>query len=198
LEQVGSPDLVKGGIEKPRIKSLDSIARKATEKGWSIDETIEKCWDFVGFRVVCNNLQDVSRAAHLFEKALQKAGLKPEIHDYIAKPQRTGYRAIHMIFPVKVGFGDNQMTLGCEIQIRTRLQDAWGHLSRAELYRRNVPASLVEKAVELADTLARADTVAERIREQVTRPRKGEEPAADAPLTAEAIDLHSRLQGRST
>jgi ppGpp synthetase/RelA/SpoT-type nucleotidyltranferase len=187
LEQVGSPDLVKGGIEKPRIKSLDGISRKAKEKGWAIDETIEKCWDFVGFRVVCNNLQDVSRAAHLFEKALQKAGLTPKVHDYIAKPQPTGYRAIHITCPVKVSFGTDELTLGCEIQIRTRLQDAWGHLSRSELYRKNVPVSLVEKAAELAETLAKADAVAEEIRKQVTKPRKGEKPAADALLTAEAI-----------
>ena len=187
LRQLGSPDLVKGQIEEPRIKSSDSIVRKASEKGWSVEQAIEKCWDFVGFRVVCNNLQDVSRAAHLFEKALQQAELEPEIHDYIAKPQPTGYRAIHITCPVKVGFGNNQMTLGCEIQIRTRLQDAWGHLSRAELYRRNAPPSLAEKAVELAEALARADAVAEKIREQVTRPRKGEQPAADSHLTADAI-----------
>jgi ppGpp synthetase/RelA/SpoT-type nucleotidyltranferase len=187
LERVGSPDLVKGALDKPRVKSLASIARKAKDKGWSVEETIEKCWDFVGFRVVCNNLQDLYRAADLFQQALQEAGLKTERHDHIEKPQRSGYRAIHIICPVKVGFGGDEMTLGCEIQIRTRLQDAWGHLSREELYRKNVPPSLVDRMRELAETLARADVVAEEIRVQVTKPRKGEKPAADAPLTAPAI-----------
>jgi len=60
MERVGNPDLVKGGLDRPRIKTLESVARKAEEKRWSVDEAIEKCWDFVGFRVVCNNLQDVS------------------------------------------------------------------------------------------------------------------------------------------
>jgi ppGpp synthetase/RelA/SpoT-type nucleotidyltranferase len=187
LEKVGSPDLVKGVLDKPRIKRLSSLTRKAKQRNWSIDDAIEKCWDFVGFRVVCNNLQDVSRAADLFQKALQENGLKSQRHDYIEKPPKTGYRAIHITFPVKVGFAGEDMTLGCEIQIRTRLQDAWGHLSREELYGRNVPESLLERTRELAETLARADSVAEEIRQQVTRPRKGVEPAADAPLTAEAI-----------
>jgi len=187
LEKVGSPDLVKGVLDKPRIKLLSSLARKAKQRKWSIEEAIEKCWDFVGFRVVCNNLQDVSRAADLFQRALEENGLKPHRHDYIEEPQKTGYRAIHITFPVKVGFAGDDMTLGCEIQIRTRLQDAWGHLSREELYGKNVPESLLERTRELAETLAKADAVAEEIRRQVTKPRKGEEPAANAPLTADAI-----------
>jgi len=184
---VGNPELVKAVLDKPRIKSLASLARKAADKGWSIEDTIQKCWDFVGFRVVCNNLQDVSRAADLFEQALQKSGLKPERHDYIEKPQQTGYRAIHITCPVKVSFGGDEMTLGCEIQIRSRLQDAWGHLSREELYGKTVPESLVGRMRELAETLARADAVAEQIRQQVTKPRKGEKPAADSPLTPSAM-----------
>jgi ppGpp synthetase/RelA/SpoT-type nucleotidyltranferase len=187
LERVGSPDLVKGVLDKPRIKSLTSIARKAKEKAWSFEETIEECWDFVGFRVVCNNLQDVSRAADLFQKALEQTGLKAKRHDYIDKPQESGYRAIHITTDVKVSFGNDEMTLGCEIQIRTRLQDAWGHLSREELYRKSIPDSLVGRVKELAETLARADAVAEEIRRQVTNARKGEKPAADALLTPQAL-----------
>jgi hypothetical protein len=35
----GKPDLAEGVLDKPRIKSLTSIARKAKEKAWSLEET---------------------------------------------------------------------------------------------------------------------------------------------------------------
>jgi ppGpp synthetase/RelA/SpoT-type nucleotidyltranferase len=187
LEQIGNPHLVKAVFDKPRIKLFPGVARKAQERGWSPDEAIEKCGDFVGFRVVCNNLQDVYRAADLFERALGKSGLAPERQDYIAKPKETGYRAIHISCPVEVGFAKDKMTLWCEVQIRTRLQDGWGNLSREDLYRRNVPDRLLKRMRELADTLAHADVVAEGIRTEVSKPRRGEKPEPGAPLTAPAI-----------
>jgi ppGpp synthetase/RelA/SpoT-type nucleotidyltranferase len=187
LEQIGNPHLVKAVFDKPRIKLLPGVARKAEERGWSPEEAIEKCGDFVGFRVVCNNLQDVYRAADLFEQALRKFGLTPERQDYISKPKETGYRAIHIACPVEVGFARDKMTLWCEVQIRTRLQDGWGNLSREELYRRNVPDRVLKRMRELAETLARADDVAEEIRKEVSKPRKGEKPEPGAPLGAPAI-----------
>lgn len=187
LERIGNPDLVKAVFDKPRIKAFTGVVRKAKERGWSPEEAIEKCGDFVGFRVVCNNLQDVYRAADLFEQALKKSGLAPKRQDYIATPKETGYRAIHISCPVNVRFAESQMTLWCEVQIRTRLQDGWGNLSREELYRRNVPDRLRKRMTELADTLARADAVAEEIRMEVSKPRKGEKPEPGEPLTAPAI-----------
>jgi putative GTP pyrophosphokinase len=187
LERLGNPDLVKAVLDKPRIKSLGSVAQKATEKGWSVEEAIERCCDFLGFRLVCNNLQDVFRAADLFQRALDEAGIQSERHDYIAKPRRTGYRGLHITFRVRVAFGTDEMALGGEIQIRTRLQDAWSRLSREELYRKKVPEQLVKRTADLAEALSRADAVAEDIRREVSKPRKGEEPQPGGPLTAEAI-----------
>ncbi|MBZ5668067.1 MAG: hypothetical protein LAO30_26235 [Acidobacteriia bacterium] len=187
LEKIGNPDLVKVVFDKPRIKQFTGVVRKAQERRWSQEEAIEKCGDFVGFRVVCNNLQDVYRAADLFEDALLKLGLAVERQDYIAKPKESGYRAIHLACPIEVGFAADKMTLWCEVQIRTRLQDSWGILSREELYRRNVPDRLLRRMKELANTLAHADDVAEDIRQEVSKPRRGEKPEPGGPLTATAI-----------
>jgi ppGpp synthetase/RelA/SpoT-type nucleotidyltranferase len=187
LEEIGNPALVKAVLDKPRVKPLSSISRKAQERGWSIDDAIEKCWDFVGFRVICNNLQDVERAADLFEQALIKNGFEPTRNDYITKPQSSGYRAIHLHFPVGLRFGKQDMTLHCELQLRTRLQDAWGHLSREEMYRKQVPEDLVERMKDLSETLSKADGIAEDIRRRVSAPRKGQKPDPGAPLTATAL-----------
>lgn len=189
LEQIGNPDLVKAVFDKPRIKLLTGVVRKAQEHGWSPEEAIEKCGDFVGFRVVCNNLQDVYRAADLFERALRQRGLATERQDYIEKPKETGYRAIHIACPIDVAFAGDKMTLWCEVQVRTRLQDSWGNLSREELYRRKVPDRLLKRMTELSDTLARADAVAEEIRVEVSKPRKGERPEPGGPITASAISF---------
>jgi ppGpp synthetase/RelA/SpoT-type nucleotidyltranferase len=187
LQRIGNPALVRAVLDKRRIKDLNSIIRKAQAHGWSIDDAIEQCWDFVGFRVVCNNLQDQKRAADLFEHALRKIGLEPERHDYVAQPQASGYRAMHLTFPVAVTFANDEMRLNCEIQLRTRLQDAWGHLSREDLYGRRVPKELSKRMRELSDTLAEADAIAEEIRKQVSAPRVGERPEPDAQLNASAL-----------
>src|SRR5260370_24015273 len=183
LEHIGNPDLVKAALEKPRMKRLEGVLRKAKERGWEPEEAIEKCRDFVGLRVVCNNLQDAYRAADLFEQALTEARLAPERKDYIENPKATGYRAIHLLWPVRIGFAGEEMTLGCELQIRTRLQDGWSRLSRADLYRKNIRERLRNRMEELAEMLSRADKIAEEIRQEVSRPRAGEMPEPGAPLT---------------
>lgn len=198
LREIGNPELVRASLRKPRIKTLMSVARKANEKGWTVEEAIEKCCDFVGLRVVCNNLQDAERAADLVEGTLQNEGLKTERLDYVEAPRNSGYRAIHIIAWVPVAFAQDQMTLGSEIQIRTYLQDAWGELSRADLFKADIPAPLRRRTRQLADILARADRIAESIRRQVTKPRKGKKPRADAPLSASALAfIYRRAFGKN-
>jgi hypothetical protein len=39
-----------------------------------------------------------------------------------------------MIFPMPIKMGKDEATLNCEMQIRSRLQHTWAHLSREDLY----------------------------------------------------------------
>lgn len=188
LKDLGDPFLVRAQIEPSRTKEQASLERKADEKGWTLKQAITEAWDFIGFRIVCNNLQDVERAAQVIQEKLEGDGLIVRRRDYVNKPRSSGYRAIHLLVQIPVALGSESMTLGCEVQIRTFLQDAWGRLSRADIYQSQVPKSLSDKAKRLAEVLARADRLAEEIRQQVIRPRRGHrKPAAGAPLTRPAI-----------
>ena len=184
---LGDPYLVRARMDEPRIKSHQSLARKARQKGWSFQKTLSKVQDIVGFRLICNNLQDVYRAADLLEESLKNDGLTVRRDDCIAKPRPSGYRAIHLLFPMHVRMGKNEATLGCEIQIRSEFQDSWARLSRFDVYSSDVPKSIEKRMAALAKLLARADETAENIRIQVSRPRRGQRPTSRQSLTDSAI-----------
>jgi hypothetical protein len=78
--------------------------------------------------------------------------------------EESGYRAIHIKGCYPMSFGN----VGCEIQVRTMLQDAWAVASRYDLYRReDAPEILREMARVEAMHLRAAETALECIRAQV-------------------------------
>jgi hypothetical protein len=79
------------------------------------------------------------------------------------------------------------VSLHCEVQIRSLLQDAWARLSHVDVYRGDAPPQLAEAMERLSKRLYEADTVADRIRTRVARPLRGRKPAARDPISAEAI-----------
>ena len=83
--------------------------------------------------------------------------------------------------------GNLSLDVPCEIQVRTLLQDAWAQLSRADLYRSDIPKSLVKQFAAMAESIARADEIAEEVRVEITKPAPGKEPSADAIVSAESL-----------
>ncbi len=152
-----------------------------------LDEAVGRAEDFLGFRIVCSNLQDVQRAAQLFTEAIEAGSVTVKRRDYIESPKSSGYRAIHLLFRSEVKIGSEALSIGCEIQIRTLAQDAWGHLSHEDIYKGSPSRRLLEKTRRLSEVLARADRVAEGIRSEVVKPKKGRRPQAGAPLTRSSI-----------
>lgn len=187
LADLGDPYLVRAHVAAARIKAEASLTRKGRAKGWTLEEALDKVGDFLGVRVVCNNLQDVERAAELIQAALEKDGSKVRRRDYIQSPLSSGYRAVHLLFRPEVKIGSESIILGCEVQLRTLLQDSWAHLAHDDIYKGSVSGPLAHKTRRLAETLARADRIAEQIRVRVARPRTGRRPAADAVLTRSSI-----------
>jgi len=173
LRRLGDPHLIRARIARSRIKTLDSLRRKATEHGWSFPQALSKARDVIGFRIVCDNLQDARRAYELLSGALREAGVKLSSVDYVKKPQRGGYRAIHLWFPYDVQAGPSRMTLHCEVQIHSLLQDVWAKLSRVDLYRGDPPPALARAMERLSERLSKSDKVADGIRIRIARPRRG-------------------------
>jgi ppGpp synthetase/RelA/SpoT-type nucleotidyltranferase len=191
LRRLGDPYLVRGQVTEPRIKNVASLKRKATAKQfqWTFEEALTKAQDLVGFRLVCNNLQDVLRASDLLQASLENDGLKVRRSDYVAKPKRDGYRAIHLSFYLPVRIGNDEAALGCEVQIRSLLQNSWATLSRADVYANQASRGpgVARDMASLARLLAKADNVAERIRRRISKPRRGQRPVPGQTLTASAL-----------
>jgi len=187
--ELGSPELVRGRMDEPRIKSQASIDRKANQRGWTAEQALRQCEDFLGMRMVCNNLQDVRRAADLIEESLKEMGSEVTRKDFISKPVFTGYRAIHLLTRIPIAVGAASLVIGCEVQIRTLLQDAWARLSRADLYRSKIPQKLLKQFEAMSKSLAEADALAEQVRVEITLPVPGKKPSADATISESSLSF---------
>lgn len=189
VEALGDPYLIRARLTEPRIKSPSSLRRKAQQRGWTFAKALLKAQDLVGLRLVCNNLQDVRRAADLLESALLNTGIIVKRDDCTMEPRQTGYRAIHLIFRFSVRMGMDESDLGCEIQIRSLLQNSWAELSRADVYYGEdfVPKSIERRMLALSKLLSRADEVADKIRVDISKPLRGRRPKAGQPLSASSL-----------
>lgn len=189
LSNLGDPHLVRARVDSRRIKTLASLKRKAGEHSWTVENALDKAIDLVGFRVVCNNLQDVERAASVLASSLKTKGIPVTIQDLIKNPTRTGYRASHLRIRFSVEIAGEKRTIGCEVQIRSLLQHAWAELSRADVYTKEteLAPSLVRSMERLAQQIHVADQIANDIREEIARPHEGKPPKDGSDLTGSSI-----------
>jgi ppGpp synthetase/RelA/SpoT-type nucleotidyltranferase len=135
ISELGDPYLVRRkSMIEARTKPHLSLARKARQRGWSFTKALTKAQDLVGLRIICHNLQEVRRVADLLETTLVSDNFNVKRDDYITNPKRGGYRAIHLVFQMPISLGNDEAKLGCEIQVRSLLQDSWAELSHAEIY----------------------------------------------------------------
>jgi len=93
--------------------------------------------DLIGARVICWFVDDCYGMLDYIQ-ATKQFRIKPRsLEDYIKDPKHTGYRAIHLLADVsydRVKTYRKQRTVVedrmiCEIQIRTKLQDAWAEFT---------------------------------------------------------------------
>lgn len=93
FRNLGDPYLVRARLVSSRVKSQSSLDGKAQARGWTSEQAVERAEDFLGLRIVCNNLQDVHRAAQLVTEALEAEKINVTRRDYIEAPKSSGYRA---------------------------------------------------------------------------------------------------------
>ena len=134
LGQVGQFHLARGRLTEPRVKPLRSVQDKALTNGWQPDEALERTTDLVGFRIVCNNIEDAYRIKDAILGSPRFLAAESDVQDYIASPQPSGYRAIHINAKYEV-MGLDKVAVPCEIQVRTLTQEAWAQLSHYDLYK---------------------------------------------------------------
>ena len=181
-------DLVRAALRPVRIKEFESFRSKALRECWSADEALSVCSDLVGGRVVCNNLEDVRRFSELLKESGIDARPLVDEQDHVHAPDEKGYRALHLDLKLNVGKSAFQAEIvPCEVQIRTRLQDAWAELTHEDIYKQaNLPEDLEARARDLAEVLAAADQIATRIRSRAMRERSAPSSRPDMDRVSEA------------
>jgi len=172
IGSMGAGQLIRAHLSEPRIKSLASVKAKITRQSLSGPNPLDQIDDLVGFRVVCNNLEDLPRIRDLILSS-SRFKLKSE-QDYVKNPQPSGYRALHLTVVFEVT-GPTVTPVTCEIQIRTLAQDMWAELAHYDLYKHDdvMPGHIVTSSQRISQLLSLADQHAQDIREQVARPLVG-------------------------
>ncbi len=149
-----------------RIKSYDSVIEKCGRKYDGISaKSLRDMHDVAGVRIITYFEDDIY--------AIRNALLhKPEFSiveekDYVAEPKPNGYRSLHLIVSVNVYFMGVAKIVPVEIQIRDKAMDLWASLEHIISYKSDSAEEATANFKKIADTLARFDTEAMRLRDDV-------------------------------
>lgn len=126
-----------------RVKTLNSFVKKLERKNWpQFYFPTEVAGDLVGARVVCWFVDDCAGILN-FIKSSNHLSIHAAVEDYVTHPKTSGYRSVHLLADVRydavrqgdvgVVVADDKLT--CEIQIRSKLQDAWADLTHEFHYK---------------------------------------------------------------
>jgi putative GTP pyrophosphokinase len=120
------------------VKPLTSFLRKLEKTDWPLfRHPTEVATDLIGARVICWFVDDCYGMLNYIQ-ATKQFRVKPRsVENYIEDPKRTGYRAIHLLADVSYDrvktYGEQRTVVEdimiCEIQVRTKLQDAWAEFT---------------------------------------------------------------------
>ncbi len=122
-----------------RRKTLKSVMRKFERKNWpQFYLPTEIIKDLIGARITCWFLDDTAGLLEYIKKTNLFEIDEKSIEDYINNPKPSGYRGLHILTMITYDFvqrdnNDNilltHQKMICEIQIRTKLQSAWGDIT---------------------------------------------------------------------
>jgi len=150
---------------RSRVKSLKSFLMKLEKIEWPMyGHPTEVITDLIGARVICWFVNDCYGMLEYLQ-ATRQFLIKPRsLEDYIRDPKTTGYRAIHVLADVsydRVKTYKKRRTIVedrmiCEIQIRSKLQNAWSeftheiHCNVPTEYRADYDTTIADIAGNLA------------------------------------------------
>ncbi len=160
-----------------RVKTLSSFLKKLEKKDWpQFYYPVEVAQDLIGARVTCWFVDDCTELKKLISSSNHIHVEEEE--DYISNPKKSGYRSIHLAASVnydsvrrnqagEIEIDSEDML--CEIQIRSKLQDAWGDVTHEFHYKAKlagVDNSFYETTLsEISDRLASEDRSLMRLRD---------------------------------
>jgi len=192
-----------------RVKPLTSFLDKLERLGWpDFYYPTDVIRDLIGARVVCWFIDDCAGIRQMIEQSHGFRVQREETEDFISHPKPSGYRSIHLMADFTYdsvsgsdGHGElTPRTMVCEIQIRTRLQDAFGQLTHDFPYKfpkLESGAEYQEMVARMAESLAEQDRAASRIRELVREVYRHERREGFATASKPEPGMSPRLPGNS-
>lgn len=154
-----------------RVKSPESILRKAADRGLplDLDALRDAITDIAGARVILSFTEDVYRVFHHFTS--QPDIRVREVEDYIASPKASGYRSLHCLVAVPVHFSTGTRHVTVEMQFRTIAMDFWASLEHKINYQfhGDAPEGMVAELAAAARVAADLDTRMEHLHREVQR-----------------------------
>ncbi|KNX38950.1 GTP pyrophosphokinase [Luteipulveratus halotolerans] len=180
---------------KAADRALDKLRRRIAEGRVeairSVEDVEQRVRDIVGIKVLCKSPRDQA----LMCKALLDEALLGDLRlvdhkDLVDPPKESGYRAHHVILQVPV---DGAEPVLVEVQVKTRLQDAWGELTHEDLYK---PGAAMKPgpfhgsvARAMAAMLAAVDSMADDLALELEGSLAADASAQTAPDADDAPDL---------
>nr|WP_216629970.1 RelA/SpoT domain-containing protein [Brevibacterium renqingii] len=171
-------DISRLDVDGHRIKDAARTLAKLTEKAdedpqLSVHGTADvedQIRDIVGVKVLCKSPRDQRMMfAALCDPEQLGAFELIEQKDYTKPPKASGYRACHVTLRIP---SDQGAPVFAEIQVKTRLQDAWSELTHEDMYKPGAamkPSKLHgEFARAMANMLATVDDMADTLAVELT------------------------------
>ncbi|MBX5333082.1 RelA/SpoT domain-containing protein [Rhodococcus fascians] len=160
-------------------RSADKLRRYLSEGRISephdADAMADALPDLVGIKVLCKTPRDQLS----FVTALERACTDPKCSvrfaqpptDYVSFPKPSGYRAYHAVLVVRVATHQGDLDVKVEVQVKTRLQDAWGELTHEDMYKPGEALKPTKKhtdyAAHMAHLLDQVDAMADDLAAQL-------------------------------
>ncbi len=172
-------DLDRLSVKNTRIKdpdrTVEKIRRKAS-KGkialpTSSDDVLAAVSDLIGIKVLCKSPRDLELFAQKLDAVCTAGNCAVSFaqapDDYASSPKPSGYRAYHAVLAVEVPTAAGNHPVKIEVQVKTRLQDAWGELTHEDLYKPGEalkPTDFHQRIAKvMADMLAQVDSLADAL-----------------------------------
>lgn len=167
----GQPKLYEHLIS--RVKTNDSMIEKCHRKGYPVttEAALKKCHDAIGFRIVCNFIDDIYRNLKILRQVDWCDIVKEK--DYITHAKPNGYRSYHVILNLTTPYQDIDGNIPghyyVEIQLRTIAMDSWASLEHEMKYKHNIkdPERIGRELKKCANQLASCDIQMQTIRQLI-------------------------------
>lgn len=154
-----------------RMKSYESTCKKMDRKGIekTFSNALEKVNDLIGVRAVCSYMDDIYRVAEIFSE--QKDVKIVKVKDYIKNPKTSGYRSLHLIMEIPIGFQGGTQWMKAELQLRTAAMDYWANLDHQLRYKKGRrEAELIDNELQkCSETIGKLDQTMLEIRKKIDK-----------------------------